>query len=264
MDLSPLVRLFAWEQRFSDSPRDIHLLNILTVMRILISAQNPLRTKVAYLIRYNENIFTARKGSLRRLGYVFTRVCLSRGGQSAPGGHCLLQVGGACSRGVSAPRGVCSGVGGVETPRDGYCCGRYASYWNAFLFIYLFISFLPVLYDVLVLGPSPYFSALRSQTHSNLLLSTRRIYMKQLISTSPKAKQDFLFCCTTAGADPEIPSGWGGVPILLGGQRVNPIYHCNSGSKNPTMGRGGGGSIFNNYFANTLLLFECESYRKVF
>ena len=23
---------------------------------------------------------------------------------------------------------------GVETPRDGYCCGRYATYWNAFLF----------------------------------------------------------------------------------------------------------------------------------
>ena len=22
----------------------------------------------------------------------------------------------------------------METPRDGYCCGRYASYWNAFLF----------------------------------------------------------------------------------------------------------------------------------
>ena len=143
-------------------------------LRILISAQNPLRTKVANLIRYNENIFTARKGSLRRLGYVFTRVCLSGGvstpgGVPAPGGECLLQVGGACSRGVSAPRGVCSGVGGVETPRDGYCCGRYASYWNAFLFIYLFISFLPVLYDVLVLGrPRPtsqLFVLRRTQTY---------------------------------------------------------------------------------------------------
>ena len=34
-------------------------------------------------------------------------------------------------------RGVCSGgvpaLGGVETPHHGYCCGRYASYWNAFL-----------------------------------------------------------------------------------------------------------------------------------
>ena len=27
---------------------------------------------------------------------------------------------------------------GGDTPRDGHCCGRYASYWNAFLFtVYL-------------------------------------------------------------------------------------------------------------------------------
>ena len=38
----------------------------------------------------------------------------------------------AWSRGVPAPRGV------WRPPRDGYCCGRYASYWNAFLF-YLFL-----------------------------------------------------------------------------------------------------------------------------
>ena len=60
-----------------------------------------------------------------------------------PGG-CLLQEG-ACSRGVCSSRcllweeGVCSrGVCGVletpPTPRDGYCCRQYASYWNAFLF----------------------------------------------------------------------------------------------------------------------------------
>ena len=46
--------------------------------------------------------------------------------------------------GGSAPwrRGICSWEGGsapgggclVETPWDGYCCGRYAYYWNAFLF----------------------------------------------------------------------------------------------------------------------------------
>ena len=35
--------------------------------------------------------------------------------------------GGACSG------GVCSG-GGLRSPRDGCCCGQYASYWNAFLF----------------------------------------------------------------------------------------------------------------------------------
>ena len=26
----------------------------------------------------------------------------------------------------------------VERPPDGYCCGRYASYWNAFLFPFRF------------------------------------------------------------------------------------------------------------------------------
>ena len=46
------------------------------------------------------------------------------------GGVCS---GGVCSQGVSAPRG-CLLPGGVVTPRDGYCCGWYASYWNAFLF----------------------------------------------------------------------------------------------------------------------------------
>ena len=48
-------------------------------------------------------------------------VILSTGRGTAPGG-CLLP--GGCL---------------VETPRDGYCCGRYASYWNAFLFWSLFI-----------------------------------------------------------------------------------------------------------------------------
>ena len=39
-------------------------------------------------------------------------------------------------RGVSAPQGgfgaPWGGVPGGDPP-DGYCCGRYASYWNAFL-----------------------------------------------------------------------------------------------------------------------------------
>ena len=57
-------------------------------------------------------------------GYVFTPVCLSTGG-----GACLPQ----CMLGYHPPE---------QTPRDqtpptadGYCCGRYASYWNAFLFL---------------------------------------------------------------------------------------------------------------------------------
>ena len=77
-------------------------------------------------------------------------------GVSAPGvclrgsaGGEVPALGGVCSRGLLA--GVCSGGGTcsggcllqggllhggcVETlpSRDGYCCGRYASYWNAFL-----------------------------------------------------------------------------------------------------------------------------------
>ena len=58
-----------------------------------------------------------------------------------PSMHCRWYPSIPCSRsperGGSAPGGFCSWGGGclVETPpRDGYCCGRYASYWNAFLF----------------------------------------------------------------------------------------------------------------------------------
>ena len=88
-------------------------------------------------------------------GYVFIGVCLSTGGWSAPGGcrggllpGCLLLGGawsqsGVCSLGGPGPGGRgCLVLGGVGIPacteanpprRDGYCCGRYASYWNAFL-----------------------------------------------------------------------------------------------------------------------------------
>ena len=61
-------------------------------------------------------------------------------------GGCLLQAG-ACSRGDVCSWGVpARGEGRLETPgADGYCCGRYASYWNAFLF-YNAIVFLPTQY----------------------------------------------------------------------------------------------------------------------
>ena len=97
---------------------------------------------------------------------MFTGVCLSTGGVPGPGGVCsgagvpalegvgvpapdgrVSAPGGNCSRGgCLVPGGVCllpgrcllEGVpapGGclVETPH-GYCCGQYASYWNAFLY----------------------------------------------------------------------------------------------------------------------------------
>ena len=80
-------------------------------------------------------------------------VCPRAGGGAvcSQGGVCS---GGVCSWGVSAPRGVFApevsapGEGLVspacteaDTPspgRDGYCCGRYASYWNAFLLLFHF------------------------------------------------------------------------------------------------------------------------------
>ena len=99
---------------------------------------------------YIGNIFTARNEVGARL--YFHRRCHSvNGGGKLPGpGGYLVRGGSArrggwswgfCSGGVSALGGVCSmgglpGSGGVPggDPPDGHCCGRYASYWNAFLF----------------------------------------------------------------------------------------------------------------------------------
>ena len=51
---------------------------------------------------------------------------LSTVGVPDPGGGVSAREGG------SAPGG--GAWWGAPLPRDGYCCGRYASYWNAFLF----------------------------------------------------------------------------------------------------------------------------------
>ena len=69
-------------------------------------------------------------------------------GGSAPGG-CLVQgvpglgdawSGGCLVSGGGVPGpGGCLVRGGVETPPDGYCCGRYASYWNAFFYISVYV-----------------------------------------------------------------------------------------------------------------------------
>ena len=111
----------------------------------------------------NVCIFTASRRSLGQ-GNIFRSVCqefcpqgggyLLRGGAwsgevSAPGGAWSRGVsglgvsglGGSGPRGmvpalggVSGPRGACSRGVLVETPLpDEYCCGRYASYWNALL-----------------------------------------------------------------------------------------------------------------------------------
>ena len=64
-------------------------------------------------------------------------VILLTGGGAGPGGLCSRGGGGLVLRGVLGPGGFLGlGGGGAwwRPPRDGHCCGRYASYWNAFLF----------------------------------------------------------------------------------------------------------------------------------
>ena len=107
-------------------------------------------------------------------GYIFTGMCDSvhRGGVPGLGGMvlggCMVLGGvvGAWSRGVHGAgvgiclvQGVCAwssrgvpGPGGhtpqAHTPRDGYCCGRYASYWNAFLFLEIYETDKNVIFDL--------------------------------------------------------------------------------------------------------------------
>ena len=64
---------------------------------------------------------------------------VSRGGAWS-GGCLLLGWGGVCSwvgEGLLLGGGLVSQHALRQTPpgRDGYCCGRYASHWNAFLFV---------------------------------------------------------------------------------------------------------------------------------
>ena len=85
----------------------------------------------------NVRIFTARKRSLRRLCFYRCLSVHSWGvsarGVSDPGGVWLRGV---CSRWGGGVWSRGSGPGGGWDPnRDGYCYGRYASYWNAFLLL---------------------------------------------------------------------------------------------------------------------------------
>ena len=85
-------------------------------------------------------------------GYVFTPVCQSFCFQAGVGGGaCGIQAclaGGipGCLGGLTVGEGPGPHLGGCVSQHalrqnppptvDGYCHGRYASYWNAFLFIY--------------------------------------------------------------------------------------------------------------------------------
>ena len=79
-------------------------------------------------------------------GYIFRSMCQEfclQEGCLVPGCVCVPGPGGVSPPGgVPGPRGVSAPGGGlVETPQGGYCCGRYASYWNAFLFANTFLIF---------------------------------------------------------------------------------------------------------------------------
>ena len=69
---------------------------------------------------------------LKFIIYGFTRVCLSTGGSTwagtPPGTRYTPPT-------RHTPRDQ------VHNPRDGYCCGWYASYWNAFLLQHCFMIF---------------------------------------------------------------------------------------------------------------------------
>ena len=65
-------------------------------------------------------------------GGVWSGGCLLPGGCLVPGG--AWSLGGAWSWGVPGQGGAWSRECLVLKPPDGYCCGRYTSYWNAFLF----------------------------------------------------------------------------------------------------------------------------------
>ena len=88
----------------------------------MTSCANHLSLAHDYFIKLREgNVFTTRKRSLGQ-GNIFIGVCqefCSQGGGPGLGG---LLLGGA------APGGVPGG-----DPPDGYRCGQFASYWNAFL-----------------------------------------------------------------------------------------------------------------------------------
>ena len=108
---------------------------IMVSMRILLPSANEVWGKVICL-----HLFVIRsQGSA-------IPACLAAGGclvgGSAPGGMpglegCLVR-GDAWSGGVPGQGGLLwGGVPGGDPP-NGYCCGRYTSYWNAFLLLVQF------------------------------------------------------------------------------------------------------------------------------
>ena len=94
-----------------------------------VSAGTSWKTQLFYLCttrnRQCENCAYCYRPKRSCEGYVFTRVCHSvhRGGLP----QCMLGYHPRRSRPPPQEQTP------PPPPRDGYCCGRYASYWNAFL-----------------------------------------------------------------------------------------------------------------------------------
>ena len=80
-------------------------------------------------------------------GHAWQGACVARGirgrGVCVVGAACVVGghvwQGGMCGRGACVAGGMCGRgacmPGGVRGRTDGHCSGRYASYWNAFLWI---------------------------------------------------------------------------------------------------------------------------------
>ena len=73
---------------------------------------------------------------------IFSQACVKNSvHRGVPGPEGCLVTGGclAWAGGPGPSGGLILGGCLWRPPRDGYCCGRYASYWNAFLFITVFV-----------------------------------------------------------------------------------------------------------------------------
>ena len=96
------------------------------------------------------------RNEVAKVMFLHVSVILSTGlGWGVCSWGCLLGGGGVPAQGVGEGGGLVSQHALRQTPpgRDGYCCGRYASYWNAFFFInfYLFtISFQPFQRNIVI------------------------------------------------------------------------------------------------------------------
>ena len=115
MDSSDAVECYTYLFRFLHMASNAGL-GLLTENLNRLNASRPTPGKDLGPHRLNIGncpIFTARNEVGARLCF-YVSVILFTGGVPGPGGGLLP---------------------GGDPPCDGYCCGRYASYWNAFLFV---------------------------------------------------------------------------------------------------------------------------------